>query len=477
MNPSTRPLDDLAVGAAIRWLQVGFCRFALIQFVVVLLMSSGTAQTALPLATVEGGPLPTLAPMLERVNPSVVNIATFTTVQVRNPLLEDPFFRRFFGVPDTPAQRRRTQSAGSGVVVDAVQGYIVTNNHVIEGADEITVGFSDGRVLNATLVGRDSQVDLAVVKVDPKNLKAIQFADSGRLRVGDFVVAIGNPFGLNQTVTSGIVSALGRSGLGIEGYEDFIQTDAPINPGNSGGALVDLSGKLVGINTAIFAPAGGNVGIGFAIPANMVNAVLSQLVAHGQVRRGYLGIEVQALNADLAEAFGASRTEGVVVVQVDTDSPAGRAGVLPGDVIIKLGERNIGKLGDYRSQEAVVFAGGKLPVTVQRNGQSRSLILALDAWDGEQIAGQQISSRLRNVQLQNFRQSQNPDSSAGVRVSQIAIDSPAAVAGLRQGDIIVGVNRAQVRNIEALREAIQNKNQQLLLRVYRNGEFGYIAIR
>lgn len=446
--------------------------------IVVLILSTGSkAHAALPLATVEGGPLPTLAPMLERVNPSVVNIATFTTVQVRNPLLEDPFFRRFFGVPDAPAQRRRTQSAGSGVVVDAVQGYIVTNNHVIEGADEITVGFSDGRVLNATLVGRDSQVDLAVLKVDPKGLKAIQFADSGKLRVGDFVVAIGNPFGLNQTVTSGIVSALGRSGLGIEGYEDFIQTDAPINPGNSGGALVDLAGKLVGINTAIFAPAGGNVGIGFAIPANMVKAVLTQLVAHGKVRRGYLGIEVQALNADLAEAFGASRTEGVVVVQVDTDSPAGRAGIQPGDVIVTLGGRNIAKLGDYRSQEAVVFAGGKLPVTVQRNGQSRSLILALDDWDGEQVAGQQISSRLRNVQLQNFRQSQNPDTSAGVLIADIANDSPAAVAGLRRGDVIVGVNRVAVPSIDKLRETIRNKNQPLLLRVYRSGEFGYISIR
>ncbi len=451
---------------------------ALLLCVLSMLFSILSAHAALPLTNAEGQPLPSLAPMLERVNPSVVNIATFTTVQERrNPLLDDPFFRRFFGVPGAPQQRRRTQSAGSGVVIDAAQGYIVTNNHVIEGADEITVGFSDGRVMNATLVGRDSQVDLAVVRVDPKGLKAIQFADSGRLRVGDFVVAIGNPFGLNQTVTSGIVSALGRSGLGIEGFEDFIQTDAPINPGNSGGALVDLSGKLVGINTAIFAPSGGNVGIGFAIPANMVKAVLTQLVAFGKVRRGYVGLEVQGLTAELAEAFGASRKEGVVVVQVDADSPAGRAGVQPGDVIVQLGDRKIDKIGDYRSQEAVVFAGGKLPVNVLRGGQSRSLILALDAWDGEKIAGQVLSVKLRNVQLQNFRQSEDPSGSAGVLIIGIAVDSPAAVAGLRQGDIIVGANRKSVKNIEALREVIANKNQQLMLHVLRNSEFGYLMIR
>ena len=241
------------------------------------------AQAALPL-TLPGAagepdtPLPSLADMLERANPAVVNIATRTTVVEHNRLLADPFFRRFFNIPESRRRYRRTQSAGSGVVVDAARGYIVTNNHVIDGADEISVGFSDGRTLEAQLVGRDPQVDLALLKVAAENLSAIEFADSAALRVGDFVVAIGNPFGLNQTVTSGIVSALGRSGLGIEGYEDFIQTDAPINPGNSGGALVDLRGDLVGINTAIYAPSGGNVGIGFAIPANMAAAIIDELV-------------------------------------------------------------------------------------------------------------------------------------------------------------------------------------------------------
>ena len=445
--------------------------------VVCMFMSvTGLVRAALPLATAEGTQLPSLAPMLERVNPAVVNIATYTTVQVRNPLLEDPFFRRFFGVPGAP-QTRRTQSAGSGVVVDAADGYIVTNNHVVEGADEISVGLSDGRTLVGTLVGRDPQVDLAVIRVEPEGLRQIAFANSGQLRVGDFVVAIGNPFGLNQTVTSGIVSALGRSGLGIEGFEDFIQTDASINPGNSGGALVDLSGRLVGINTAIFAPSGGNVGIGFAIPANMVRAVLSQLLAHGKVQRGYIGMEVQSLTPELAEAFGAKRVEGVVVVQIDPDSPAALAGVQPGDVVVKLGERHIDKLGDYKSQEAVVFAGGKLPITVQRGGQSRALVLALEAYDGERIAGQRLNMKLRGAQLQNFRSPEGPEEGAGILVTEVAFDSPAGIAGLRKGDVIVAVNRQPVRNIEDLRGVISGKTPQLLLRLFRSGQFGTLLIR
>ena len=438
--------------------------------------ASNVVLAALPLATPEGGQLPSLAPMLEKVNPAVVNIATYTTVQVRNPLLEDPFFRRFFGVPGTP-QTRRTQSAGSGVVVDAAGGYIVTNNHVVEGADEISVGLSDGRVLSGTLVGRDAQVDLAVVKVDPKGLRQIAFANSGQLRVGDFVVAIGNPFGLNQTVTSGIVSALGRRGLGIEGYEDFIQTDASINPGNSGGALVDLSGRLVGINTAIFAPSGGNVGIGFAIPANMVKAVLSQLLAHGKVQRGYIGMDVQSLTPELAEAFGATRVAGVVVVQIDPDSPAAKAGVQPGDVVVQLGDRRIEKMGDFRSQEAVVFAGGQLPMTVQRNGQPRALVLALEAYDGEQIAGQRLNPKLRGVELQNFRSPEGPETGAGILVTELALDSAAGIAGLRKGDVIVAVNRQPVRNIEDLREVIRAETPQLVLRLFRSGQFGTLVIR
>ncbi|MEZ5596456.1 MAG: Do family serine endopeptidase [Pseudomonadales bacterium] len=456
---------------------IRFVRLCLSMLIVSGLSLPPAAGAALPLAVEDGTRLPSLAPMLERVNPAVVNIATYATVQLRNPLLDDPIFRRFFGVPRNAPTTRRTQSAGSGVVVDAAAGYIVTNNHVIDGADEISVGLADGRTLSATLIGRDAQVDLAVVKVDPASLREIAFADSSQLRVGDFVVAIGNPFGLNQTVTSGIVSALGRSGLGIEGYEDFIQTDAPINPGNSGGALVDLAGRLVGINTAIFAPSGGNVGIGFVIPANMVKAVLNQLVNHGEVQRGYIGLNVQSLTPELAEAFGASGTEGAVVVQVDPDSPAAEAGLQPGDVVIEMAGRRIEKLGDYRSQEAIVFAGDKLVLAFTRGGKPLRRTLKLDSFDVEQIAGVRLNARLRGVQLQNFRNPDDPDKSVGVLVGEVVERTPAAMAGIRKGDIIVAVNQSGVHDIEEMREAVRNSESALRLRIYRDGRFGLLTIR
>jgi Do/DeqQ family serine protease len=373
--------------------------------VVTLLLLIFMAQpgaAALPVRLADGEELPSLAPMLERTTPAVVNIATYTTVQVRNPLLEDPFFRRFFDVPNQ-RRFRRTQSAGSGVVVDAVGGYIVTNNHVVARADEVTVTLSDGRSLNAELVGTDPQVDLAVLKVSPEGLEQIEFADSAGVRVGDFVVAIGNPFGLNQTVTSGIVSALGRSGLGIEGYEDFIQTDASINPGNSGGALVDLSGRLVGINTAIIAPSGGNVGIGFAIPANMVRSIMAQLIEHGEVQRGHLGLAVQALNVELAEAFGLERQEGVVVVEVDKDSVADEAGIEAGDVIVRVGERPIRRITDFYSQAAVLFVGESVDLEVLSDGRLRRVTLEVRDDDLEKVSGDRIDPRLSGTELQIFR--------------------------------------------------------------------------
>jgi len=275
--------------------------------IALLSLISSSAFSALPFA-LGGERLPSLAPMLEKTTPAVVNISTRGRVVVReNPLLSDPFFRRFFNFPETQREKR-TQSLGSGVIVDAKNGYILTNHHVIDKAQEITVRLRDGRKLSATLVGADPDTDVAVIQVDAENLSTVPLADSEGLRVGDFVVAIGNPFGLGQTVTSGIVSALGRSGLGIEGYENFIQTDASINPGNSGGALVNLHGELVGINTAILAPGGGNVGIGFAIPSNMARDIMMQLVAFGEVRRGLLGIVAQDLTPELAEAFDISIT-------------------------------------------------------------------------------------------------------------------------------------------------------------------------
>ncbi|MBX3706259.1 MAG: Do family serine endopeptidase [Pseudomonadales bacterium] len=442
----------------------------------VCLMVAGWSQAALPGSLPDGQTLPSLAPMLDRVTPTVVNIATYTTVQVRNPLLEDPFFRRFFNVPDQQ-RYRRTQSAGSGVVVDAANGYIVTNNHVVERADEISITLADGRVLAAELVGTDPRVDLAVLKVAPEALVQIEFADSGSIRVGDFVVAIGNPFGLNQTVTSGIVSALGRSGLGIEGYEDFIQTDASINPGNSGGALVDLSGRLVGINTAILAPAGGNVGIGFAIPANMVRAIMGQLIQHGEVRRGFLGLAVQGLNPQLAEAFGVDRREGVVVVEVEPESAAARAGLRSGDIIVRLGDRAIRRVTDFHGQAAVIFLGAKVPIEVLRDGRTRRMTLDVRDDPLEKVSGERIDRRLVGTVLQNFRGAEDVASGAGVLVTEVNAGSAAWQSGVRPGDVIVSINRRAIRNLADLREGARLNEQQLLLRVYRSGQYGYIMIR
>jgi Do/DeqQ family serine protease len=459
-------------------------RFLSLAVLVLGLSVAPIAQAALPL-TLPGAagepdtPLPSLADMLERANPAVVNIATRTTVVEHNRLLADPFFRRFFNIPESRRRYRRTQSAGSGVVVDAARGYIVTNNHVIDGADEISVGFSDGRTLEAQLVGRDPQVDLALLKVAAENLSAIEFADSAALRVGDFVVAIGNPFGLNQTVTSGIVSALGRSGLGIEGYEDFIQTDAPINPGNSGGALVDLRGDLVGINTAIYAPSGGNVGIGFAIPANMAAAIIDELVENGEVNRGYVGALVQPLNRELAKAFDVLPADGapagVVIVDVQPASSAEKAGLAPGDVILQMGDKKITSVADFENQAAVMFIGDRLDIVFVRQGEQQTLTLEIFADTQEQVAGQRITPRLSGVALQNL--SAADDLGGGVLVAEINRNSSAYAYGLRAGDIIVSANRRTVVDIAELREAVRRDNRRLTLRVYRNGRFGPITIR
>lgn len=434
------------------------------------------ASAALPVQLADGEPLPTLAPMLERTTPAVVNIATFTTVQVTNPLLADPFFRRFFNIPNN-RRYRRTQAAGSGVVVDAKRGYIVTNSHVVQRADEISVTLADGRTLPATLVGSDEQVDLAVLQVAPDELSEIGFADSNELRVGDFVVAIGNPFGLSQTVTSGIVSALGRSGLGIEGYEDFIQTDASINPGNSGGALVDLRGDLIGINTAIYAPSGGNVGIGFAIPANLVRVIMDQLIEHGEVRRGYLGLSVQALNPKLAEAFDVKRRQGVVVVEVAPGSAAETAGLVSGDIITRIGDQQIAKVGDFQSQAAMIFIDDEVAMEVLRDGRNKHFKLQLGENKPKRVAGERIDPRLGGTELQNFRNIEDTAMDAGVLVSDVSPDSLAEQFGLRAGDIIVEANRMMVGNLSDLRDGCRRSSRQILLKIYRSGEYGYVAIR
>ncbi|MFO1352563.1 MAG: Do family serine endopeptidase [Gammaproteobacteria bacterium] len=335
------------------------------------------AATPAPVATA-AQPLPSLAPMLRRVAPAVVNISSEGKVKLQpNPLLDDPFFRRFFNIPKQPRERR-AESLGSGVVIDAARGYIVTNHHVVDHADAITVTLNDGRQFKAKTIGVDPEADVAVIQIPAERLTALTLGDSDGLQVGDYVVAIGNPFGLGQTVTAGIVSALGRSGLGIEGYENFIQTDASINPGNSGGPLVNLRGELIGINTAILAPSGGNIGISFAIPVNMVQGLVGQLLRYGQVRRGQIGISVQNLDAKLAQAFGLDNREGAVITQIAPGSAAASAGLRVGDLVTAVNGKTVRDADSLRNTIGLMQAGEQVGVDVLRAGKPLSINLRLD---------------------------------------------------------------------------------------------------
>jgi serine protease DegQ len=326
------------------------------------------AQNRTPV--LEAQPAPSLAPLIKVVTPAVVNISVVSTSPARdNPLARDPFFRRFVPPQEQPQQR---QAAGSGVIVDAARGYVMTNNHVVANADKIAVTLKDGRTLNAKLIGTDPGTDIAVVQIPTENLTALTFGDSSALEVGDYVVAIGNPFGLGQTVTSGIVSALGRSGLRIEGYEDFIQTDASINPGNSGGALVDLRGRLIGINTAIIAPSGGNVGIGFAVPINMARSVFEQIVQYGKVQRGRVGVQVQDVTPDIASAIGLAQPTGALIAKVEPNSPAAKAGLRQGDVVLSINGAAVRNSSDLRNRVGLVRVGENVEVTYRRGEDERS---------------------------------------------------------------------------------------------------------
>jgi Do/DeqQ family serine protease len=319
-----------------------------------------------------GAPIPagvdTVAPVVARITPGVVGISVKGEVREENPLAQDPMFRRFFDVPKDQEIERETEATGSGVIVDAARGYVLTNNHVVEHAADIEVTTKDNRRFRAKLIGRDPATDIAVLQIPAEQLIAVPMGDSGHLQVGDFVLAVGNPFGLGQTVTSGIISALGRSGLGIEGYEDFIQTDASINPGNSGGPLVNLEGQLVGINTAILAPGGGNVGIGFAVPINMAREVMDQLLRNGVVRRGRIGVAIQDLTPDLARALGTIHTGGAVVARVEPGSPAERAGLKPSDLIVAVDGVPIGNASELRNRVGMSQIGAAVALTVERNG-------------------------------------------------------------------------------------------------------------
>ena len=430
-----------------------------------LLAVSGPAIAALPLA-VEGQPLPSLAPVLKEVTPSVVNIYTQTRVRVRSPLMEDPFFKRFFNVPSAPRERV-SQSLGSGVIVDAENGYVLTNNHVIARADGISVGLKDGRRLEAKLIGTDPDTDLAVIQITAEDLHALQLANTDELQVGDFVVAVGNPFGLGQTVTSGIVSALGRTGIrGLE-YQNFIQTDASINPGNSGGALINLRGELVGINSAIFTPSGGNVGIGFAIPASMASYVMDQLIQFGEVRRGTLGMFVQDLTPELAGAFGMDAGQGVLIAEVVAGSAAEEAGLQPGDVILRMAKNSINSAQDYHNEEGRLALGESLKVEYQRDGKTRKTKLVIQAVPV--IIGADLDHRLEGGRFIDLTPKQKQRNFSGVVLDEVIPRSRLAREGLRVGDLIVGVNRQVVRDLEDFRQVLEKKHGSIILQIQRRG--------
>ena len=433
---------------------------------------------ALPASDGQGEPLPSLAPMLEQVLPAVVNISTRGRVRVAdNPLLQDPFFRRFFGAPQAPRERP-THSLGSGVIVDATNGYVLTNNHVIDKAEEITVTLKDGRSLTATLVGKDPEADVAVIQIPAENLSAVTLADSDKLRVGDFVVAIGNPFGLGQTVTSGIVSAMGRSGLGIEGYEDFIQTDASINPGNSGGALVNLRGELVGVNTAIIAPGGGNVGIGFAIPVNMVGQIMDQLVTHGEVRRGRVGLFVQDLTPELAKAFGIKETRGAVIAKTMQDSPAEKAGLQAGDVVTSINGKAVNSSAELRNVFGLLQVGETAALEVIRDGKRRVIKVTIAEPVQASLEGKRLSPVLQGASFGVIAED-SPEFGRieGVPVLSVEPGTPAWRAGLRKGDVIVSINRQPVTDLDELQQTVKAAQRGLLINLRRGNGALFILIQ
>jgi Do/DeqQ family serine protease len=439
-------------------------------------LTSLPAQAQLP-AAVSGTALPSLAPIVKRTSPAVVGISVRGTQQTinNNPLMQDPFFRRFFDIPDQQTERQ-FQASGSGVIVDAANGYIVTNAHVVENAKEITVTLLDTRELKATVKGVDSNSDLAVLQVKASNLTAITLADSSKVQVGDFAIAIGNPFGQEHTVTSGIISALGRApGINDNGYEDFIQTDAAINPGNSGGALLDLNGQLVGINSAIISNSGGSVGIGFAIPSNMVKSVMDQLVKYGKVKRGLLGVSIQTLTADAAESLGASGVEGALVSEVTEGSSAEKAGIKPGDIITSVNGRSTKTASALKAAVGVLRAGDTVEVGLVRDGKPRKVSATISE-ASETVASSGNSSKAESGIPSGLAGADLSDNSKGVLVTGVTEGSAAYQNGLRRNDVIVAAGRMRVSTVKELREAVKGANS-FVLTIERGGRTLVAMIR
>jgi serine protease Do/serine protease DegQ len=434
------------------------------------------APAAMPSA-VGDTPVPSLSPIVKKVSPAVVNIATRGTVRDRgpqNPLLDDPFFRRFFDVPPESGPRERPfQSAGSGVIFDAKAGYIVTNAHVVENASEITVTLQDGRDLKADVVGSDEPSDVAVLKIKSEStLVQIGLGDSSKVEVGDFVLAIGNPFGLQHTVTSGIISGLSRSGINPDGYEDFIQTDASINPGNSGGALVNLRGELIGINTAILSRSGGNIGIGFAIPVNMAHSVMDQLIKFGSVKRGQLGVSMYTVTPDIAHSLGLANALGALVSQVGEGSPAEKAGIHTGDVITSVNGQPVKSNSELRNSIGLMRVGDKVEIGLLRDGKPLKVTAVIADTTATAQAGpaESIHKAFEGATLADA-----PDS-GGALVKNVEPGSAAAQSGLRNNDVIMGANRGRVSNVQQLRDRAKGTSV-LVLEVRRGNSVIIIPLR
>ncbi len=438
---------------------------------------SFSTQAALPQSDSQGQALPSLAPMLEKATPAVVNIASTGRVKVQqNPLFNDPFFRRFFEMPNQPRERI-TRSLGSGVIIDADKGYILTNNHVIARADKITVTLQNGDSHKAKLLGTDPETDIAIIQIEATDIHAIPMADSDKVRVGDFSLAIGNPFGIGQTVTSGIVSAIGRSGLGIEGFEDFIQTDASINPGNSGGALVNLRGELIGINTAILSQSGGSVGIGFAIPVNMVRDIMQQLLTHGEVKRGRLGAQAQNLNPQLAKAFGIKLRRGAVITRVENGSAAARADLRPGDIILEINGRLVRSADTLRNSVGLLRVGEEVHMKVVRDGTTRMLHAKVEEPPHRALEGKDLHARLNGALLTDIEEG-NPlyGRIQGILLAEVQSGSPASRAGLRKGDVITSLNRKPLHSLQEFKQSTR-EGHTLLLNIQRGNSALFLFLQ
>ena len=448
-----------------------------------ILLAAALAVAVPAQAHLAADEVPSLAPLVKESAPAVVIIATEgklqqPQMQQPHPFFDHPFFERFFGERERPTpQPRRPRAMGSGVIVDAENGYLLTNQHVIDEAERITVALTDRREFEAEVVGADPETDVALLKIEAESLTALPLGDSDALQIGDYVVAIGNPFGLGQTITAGIVSAVGRSGLSLESYEDFIQTDAAINIGNSGGALINLKGELIGINTAIFSGRGGNIGIGFAIPVNMARRIMDQILAHGEIQRGRIGVQIQDLTPDLAEALGTSHQRGAVVAQVLPGTPAEAAGIQRGDVIVEMNGAQVTGSSDLRNKVGLLRVGDAVRLTIERDGEPLTIDLAVGESGKVALgAGSQIP-QLEGVVLGPLTPSSELYGEVeGVLVIEVEAGTPAWDAGLREGDVITEVNRREVKDSDDILAVLEGSPPPLLLNIQRGDGALFILI-